>query len=82
MTAPDDVDRTEMQIETTEPTTLTKTPAVDPSEILSVRPFSLEANYMSVPGVFRYLTYERSGLWLTRDEAVAQVKTEIESATR
>ena len=80
--SPEDVDRTEMELETPAIPARTDRVTVDPSEVLDAKPFSLEANYMSLPGAFRYLTYDHTGLWLTRDEAVAQVKSEIESATR
>jgi len=55
---------------------------IDASELVSVKPFSAEARYMSIAGAYRYLTFERTGLWLSREEAVAQVQSEIESATR
>jgi hypothetical protein len=81
MESPQDDDRTEMEIKTTEPT-ISPSVAVDPSEVINARPFSLEANYMSIPGAFRFLTYDRTGTWLTHDESVAQVRDDTESASR
>ncbi|MGE0495745.1 MAG: hypothetical protein AB7S38_41455 [Vulcanimicrobiota bacterium] len=36
-----------------------------------LEPFTEEADYMSLPGYYRYQTYAQTGNWLTRDEAVA-----------
>lgn len=41
------------------------------------RPFSLDANYMSLPGVLRFLVYQRDGLWMTRLQAAAVIDDQI-----
>ncbi|NDD29975.1 MAG: hypothetical protein EB084_17095 [Proteobacteria bacterium] len=41
------------------------------------RPFSLEANYMSLPGYLRFVVYQREGIWMDRREAEAIVKSQI-----
>ena len=68
-------------------TTVETTTIVDPmmgrsANVASLRPFSPEANYMSLPGVYRYLTFVNTGVWMTREESVANVDSQIEAATR
>ena len=38
--------------------------------VASLKPFSAEANYMSLAGYLRYLVFQQTGQWLTREEAV------------
>lgn len=38
--------------------------------VASLKPFSAEANYMSLAGYLRYLVFQQTGQWLTRAEAV------------
>jgi hypothetical protein len=38
--------------------------------VANLKPFSAEANYMSLPGYLRYLVFQQTGQWLTRAEAV------------
>jgi hypothetical protein len=45
--------------------------------VSNLRPFSPEANYMSLPGYLRYLVYQRDGVWMSRQEAVAVVDQQI-----
>lgn len=45
--------------------------------VAHLKPFSLEANYMSLPGYMRFLVYQRDGVWLSRAEAVAIVDRQI-----
>lgn len=45
--------------------------------VSGLKPFSAEANYMSLPGYLRFLVYERDGIWLSRQEAVAIVDRQI-----
>jgi hypothetical protein len=52
------------------------------ANISNLKPFSLEANYMSLPGDLRYRTYASTGNWMTRDEAVAAANDQQQSATR
>jgi hypothetical protein len=42
-----------------------------------LKAFSAEANYMSLPGYYRFLVYQRDGTWLTREESVAAVDRQI-----
>ena len=39
--------------------------------------FTLEANYMSLPGYLRFLVYTRDGIWLTHEECAAIVDEQI-----
>jgi hypothetical protein len=52
------------------------------SDVTGIRPFSPEANYMSLPGKLRYDTYANTGVWMTREEAVAAVNQQINAAGR
>lgn len=56
--------------------------AAEYAQVASLEPFSPEANYMSLPGYLRYVTYEQTGVWLSREEAVAIVNQQIEAASR
>lgn len=38
--------------------------------VANLKPFSAEANFMSLPGYLRYLVFQQTGQWLTRAEAV------------
>ena len=38
--------------------------------VASLKPFSAEANFMSLAGYLRYLVFQQTGQWLTREEAV------------
>jgi len=60
-------------------------PALDTGEhpaVANLSPFSEEAHFMSLAGLERYLTYDTSGVWLSRPEAVAIVTGQIEAAGR
>ncbi len=37
--------------------------------VASLKPFTAEADFMSLPGYLRYLTFQQTGQWLTREEA-------------
>jgi hypothetical protein len=37
--------------------------------VSNLKPFSAEADYMSLPGYLRYLMYQQTGRWLTYAEA-------------
>ena len=50
--------------------------------VANLKPFSPEANYMSLPGDLRYQTYASTGVWMSHDEAVAAANDEVQSATR
>jgi hypothetical protein len=54
----------------------------DTDSVVSEKPFSLEANYMSLPGKLRYDAYVSTGVWMTRGQAVAAVNDQINAATR
>ena len=70
--------------ETTTTTVETTTPAnpMLSTNVAALRPFSPEANFMSLSGVYRYLTFVNTGVWMTRGEAVATVDSQIEAAAR
>jgi hypothetical protein len=38
--------------------------------VASLKPFTAEATYMSLPGYLRYLVHQQTSQWLTRPEAV------------
>ena len=38
--------------------------------VANLKPFSAEANYMSLAGYLRYLVFQQTAQWLTREEAV------------
>jgi hypothetical protein len=46
-------------------------------KVSGLRPFSLEANFMSLAGYFRFLVFARDGIWLSRHECVAIVNQQI-----
>jgi hypothetical protein len=56
--------------------TTTPAPSTTPTttgqypNVANLKPFSAEANYMSLPGYLRYLVFQQTGQWLTRAEAV------------
>jgi len=52
------------------------TPKILYPEVANFTPFSPQANYMSLPGYLRYLSYERGGHWLTYKEAAQVVQEE------
>ena len=41
--------------------------------VSGVRPFSPEANYMSLPGYLRMRYYQQTGQWISREAAVQAV---------
>lgn len=56
---------------------------VDPDlTVANLEPFTPEANFMSLPGFYRYQYYAATGIWLDRDTAVAAVDNQMEAATR
>ena len=44
------------------------------AEVVKLRPFSPQANYMSLPGYLRYLIYTTNGRWISRDEAEERIR--------
>jgi hypothetical protein len=38
--------------------------------VANLKPFTAQADYMSLPGYLRYLVFQQTGQWLTRAEAV------------
>lgn len=42
--------------------------------VANLKPFTAEANFMSLPGYLRYLVYQQSSQWVTYDEATRIVK--------
>jgi hypothetical protein len=63
------------------PETVSK-PSTVTSNLVGLRPFSLEANYMSLAGKLRYDTYASTGVWMTREEAVLAANEQLNAATR
>ena len=52
-------------------------PAPSPGQVPTVsnlKPFSAEADYMSLAGYLRYLMYQQTNQWVTYAEAVRVVK--------
>lgn len=45
--------------------------------VANLEPFSPAANYMSLPGYYRFLTWQESGEWISRSEAEAAVEHQI-----
>lgn len=41
------------------------------------RPFSYEANYMSLPGFLRFIVYQREGVWMARWQAASVVDQQL-----
>lgn len=39
------------------------------ADVRNLKPFSAEADYMSLAGYLRYLTHQRTSQWLTHQEA-------------
>lgn len=56
--------------------------AAEYPQVTQLRPFSAEANYMSLPGLVRYLVWAQDGVWLSRGEAVAIVASQFAAAGR
>ncbi|HEY3248696.1 MAG TPA: hypothetical protein VGK88_10450 [bacterium] len=42
--------------------------------VANLRPFSAEANFMSLPGYLRWLVFQQTGQWITYAEAARVVK--------
>ncbi|MBI2266551.1 MAG: hypothetical protein HYU64_15545 [Armatimonadetes bacterium] len=51
--------------------------AAEYPNVANLRPFSPEANYMSLPGYLRFLVFEQDGIWLSRAECAAIVRSQI-----
>lgn len=45
--------------------------------VSTLTPFSLQANYMSLPGYLRFVVYQQNGVWLDRLEAANIVSNQI-----
>lgn len=63
----------------TEPTPAAPQATVDISQR---KAFTEEANYMSLPGCFRYLSFLELGDWISHDDALTAAASQMESATR
>jgi len=50
--------------------------------VSNLKPFSAEANYMSLPGYLRWLEFQTTGQWLTYQEAARIVADQAKGATR
>ena len=42
--------------------------------VANLKPFSAEANFMSLPGYLRWLVFQQTGQWITYAEAARVVK--------
>lgn len=49
------------------------------ANVAKMRSFSSEADYMSLPGYFRYLSHLASGQWLTYKDAAQALQTVLMS---
>ncbi|HLW49237.1 MAG TPA: hypothetical protein VKW09_15930 [bacterium] len=58
------------QTTTPAPTTTPATTTGQYPNVANLKPFSAEANFMSLPGYLRYLVFQQTSQWLTRAEAV------------
>lgn len=54
--------------------TLTAPNAEAQVSVSGLRPFSPEANYMSLPGYLRWVTLRDTGRWISREEAEQRVR--------
>jgi hypothetical protein len=45
--------------------------------VATLKPFTAEASYMSLPGYLRYLVFQQTSQWLTRPEAERIVKQQL-----
>ncbi|HKX16960.1 MAG TPA: hypothetical protein VJT33_02985 [bacterium] len=59
----------------TQPAPATPAPATPQTQgqypnVANLKPFSAEADYMSLAGYLRYLVFQQASQWLTREEAV------------
>ena len=50
--------------------------------VVGLKPFTPEANYMSLAGLLRYQTYATTGVWLSHQDALAAVDAQLNAATR
>ena len=85
-------------IETQRPLPLPSYPMTPPADLTTPSPapgapqvtvdvshckaFTKEANYMSLPGCFRYLSFVQLGEWISHDDAITAAASQMESATR
>ena len=46
--------------------------------VVGLRPFSPEANYMSLAGFYRFRTLVDTGVWISRDQAVERVNEQLQ----
>lgn len=50
--------------------------------VSNLKAYSLEADYMSLPGTLRYKNFVATGEWISRDQAIAAVNTQLSAANR
>lgn len=51
-------------------------------DVASLKPFSAEANFMSLPGYLRWLVFQQTGQWITYAEAARIVQEQLSAAGR
>lgn len=51
-------------------------------DVSSLKPFSAEANFMSLPGYLRWLVFQQTGQWITYAEAARIVQEQLSAAGR
>jgi hypothetical protein len=51
-------------------------------DVSSLKPFSPEANFMSLPGYLRWLIFQQTGQWITYAEASRIVQEQLSAAGR
>lgn len=49
--------------------------------VSTLRPFSPEANFMSLPGYLRWVVFQQTAQWITYAEAARIVKQQVGSAS-
>lgn len=56
--------------------------SMDIPDVSAKAPFSEQANFMSLAGHLRQMAYEKSGTWLTPEQAMTGVRIQAEAANR
>lgn len=54
-----------------------KATAAEYPNVVNLKSYSVQANYMSLPGYLRYLVYEKDNVWITFGEAKKAVKSQL-----
>ena len=49
-------------------------------DVRGLTPFTVSTNFMSLPGYFRFHYFLENGTWISRAEAIAQVRAQLNGA--